>query len=213
MIPSGLQRRRHQYRAHGAHHTRRSALQGLLRALEAIEPETMNHSSRVRRFSLLLAETLGLDDRQLRQLSVAANFHDIGKIQVPSTILNKPEKLTDDEFRLVKEHPEHGVRILTPLIDDPAILNAVRTHHERVDGTCYPNGLKGYQIPLFARVIAIADSFDAMTSWRPYREAMNQPEALDEIRREAGTQFDPLLVEAFLEAVARNNAQETLALR
>jgi HD-GYP domain-containing protein (c-di-GMP phosphodiesterase class II) len=178
-----------------------SAIDSLVRTLEARDPYTTGHSLRVRRYSLRLARALRLDRQQRRQLSLAAKLHDIGKVGIPEVILNKPSRLTLDEFSLVREHPLIGERILSPIIRCPAILAAIRGHHERLDGTGYPDGLKGAQLPFLARIVAIVDCFDALTSCRAYRDALPVLEALEILRAGAGTQFDAELVRVFLDVV------------
>jgi putative two-component system response regulator len=178
-------------------HTFLSAIDSLVRTLEARDPYTSGHSMRVRRYVVRLGEALGLDARTRKQLSLAAKLHDIGKVGVPEVILNKPATLTADEYRTVCEHPVIGERILSPIIRNPAVLAAIRSHHERLDGTGYPDGLCGADIPVLARLITIADCFDALTSTRAYRAALPPTEALCVLRAGAGTQFDPEFVQAF----------------
>jgi putative nucleotidyltransferase with HDIG domain len=182
-------------------HTFFSAIDSLVRTLEARDPYTSGHSMRVRAYTLQLARALGLDRKSRRQISLAAKLHDIGKVGVPEVVLNKPDVLTAEEQELVRQHPVIGERILTPIIHSPAVLAAIRGHHERYDGDGYPDGLKGEQIPLLARVITVADCFDALTSSRAYRMALSEPEALDFLRRGAGRQFDPAIVPFFVETL------------
>jgi response regulator RpfG family c-di-GMP phosphodiesterase len=178
-----------------------AAIESLVRAIEERDTYTAGHSIRVRRFALQLAKALGLSRLQRKRLSLAAKLHDIGKIGIPEAILNKPDKLTAAEYAIVKEHPVKGERVLAPIIRNRAVLAAIRGHHERLDGTGYPDGLSGNQIPLLARIIAIADCFDALTTSRAYRSAMPVPQALDVLHRDAGTHFEPRFVEAFLEVM------------
>ncbi|HVS39863.1 MAG TPA: HD domain-containing phosphohydrolase [Gemmataceae bacterium] len=178
-----------------------SAIDSLVRTMEERDPYTAGHSLRVRCYSLRLADALGLGRQQRKQLSLAAKLHDIGKVGVPEAVLNKPDRLTDEEYGLVKEHPVIGERILTPIIRNPEVLAGIRGHHERLDGAGYPDGLSGRCVPLLARLIAIPDCFDALTTSRAYRSAMPLPKAVEMIRAGAGTQFDPQLTEAFLTAV------------
>jgi response regulator RpfG family c-di-GMP phosphodiesterase len=179
-----------------------SAIDSLVRTLEARDPYTTGHSLRVRRYSLRLARAIGLDRQQCHQLSLAAKLHDIGKVGIPEEILNKPARLTEEEFSLVREHPIIGERILSPTIRCPAILAAIRGHHERVDGTGYPDGLRAPKLPLLARIISIVDCFDALTTSRAYRDALPPFQALDILRAGAGTQFDPALVQTFVDVAA-----------
>jgi len=152
----------------------------------------------VRNLSLKLGRALGLERQQQKQLSLAAKLHDIGKFSIPEAILNKPGRLSASEYELVRGHPEIGEHILAPIIRNRAVLAAIRGHHERLDGGGYPDGLRGDQIPLLARIISIADCYDALTTSRAYRPARLEAEALDALRLGAGSQFDPVLIEAFL---------------
>jgi response regulator RpfG family c-di-GMP phosphodiesterase len=177
-----------------------SAIDSLIRTLEARDSYTSGHSLRVRRYALAIADRVGLSPRICKQLSLAAKLHDIGKVGLPEGILNKPGALTADEFALVKEHPVIGERILSPIIRNRDVLAAIRGHHERYDGGGYPDGLSGGRIPFLARLLSIADCFDALTSSRAYREALPFQAALQVIGDAAGTQFDPDLVNAFTSA-------------
>lgn len=176
-----------------------SAIDSLVRTLEARDAYTSGHSLRVRDYAMRLATALELGPRQRKQISLAAKLHDIGKLGLPETILNKEGPLTEAEAAAVQEHPEIGERILTPIIRSRAVLAAIRGHHERYDGSGYPDRLAGEEISLHARIIAIADCFDAVTSSRAYRQAIPHAEALEVIRAGAGTQFDPRLVPVFLD--------------
>jgi putative two-component system response regulator len=176
-----------------------SAIDSLVRTLEARDPYTSGHSMRVRTLALRLARVLKLDGRMRKRLSLAAKLHDIGKVGLPEAILNKPATLTEAEFAVVREHPVVGERILSPIIRDPVVLAAIRGHHERFDGFGYPDGLTGEQTPILARVIAVADSFDAMTSARAYRTAMPVATALEILAQESGRHFDPKLVTPFID--------------
>jgi response regulator RpfG family c-di-GMP phosphodiesterase len=178
-----------------------SAIDSMVRTMEARDPYTADHSLRVRRYALRLAAGLGLDRGQRRQLSLAAKLHDVGKIGVPEAILLKPAALTGEEYAAVQQHPVIGERVLTPIIRHPAVLAAIRSHHERLDGTGYPDGLRGEQIPVPARIIAIADTFDALTSSRAYRAALPAAAALEVLRAGSGTQFEPHFIDVFLEVV------------
>jgi len=180
-----------------------SAIDSLVRTMEERDPYTAGHSRRVRRHCLRLADALGLPDRQRRLLSLAAKLHDIGKVGVPEAVLNKPGPLTDAERRLVRDHPVIGERILAPIIRRPEVLGAVRSHHERLDGGGYPDGLAGDRVPLLARLIAVADCFDALTTSRAYRAALPAAEALEVLRADAGTHLDPHVVGAFLRVMSQ----------
>jgi len=172
-------------------------VKSLVFAIEAKDAYTRGHSERVNRYSMLMADRLGLDPKQQRALNWASILHDIGKIAIPSDILNKPEGLTDAEFDVIKGHPLRGYKILKPLDQLSASLPGIRHHHERIDGRGYPDGLQGGEIPLIARIIAVADTFDAMTSNRAYRRAMAPEKALAVIREVAGTQLDAEIVAVF----------------
>jgi response regulator RpfG family c-di-GMP phosphodiesterase len=176
-----------------------SAIDSLVRTMEERDPYTAGHSRRVRAYSLRLGRALGLDDRQMRELSLAAKMHDIGKVGVPEAILNKPGPLTPDETEAVRKHPIIGERILRSIVRNRAVLAAIRGHHERIDGTGYPDGLKGTRIPLLARVITVVDCYDALTSARAYRAPLSPAQALDELRAAAGAHFQPEFVRAFVE--------------
>ncbi|MBN2264704.1 MAG: response regulator, partial [Candidatus Aminicenantes bacterium] len=176
-----------------------STVKSLASAIDAKDEYTRHHSTRVTDFTLKIAAKMGLTDREMGELELAAVLHDVGKIAVPESILNKPGKLTDAEFELVKEHPVRGEAILSPVIELKEIGRIVRAHHERYDGRGYPDKLKGREIPLGARIMAIADTYDSITSERPYRKAASHRYAVKEIISCSGTQFDPEVVEHFLE--------------
>ena len=175
-----------------------ASIQSLAEALEVKDPYTRGHSVRVSHYSAAIARELGVDDEMLRQVELGGHVHDIGKIGVREEVLNKPGKLTDAEYEHIMTHPVVGWRILAPLLrETPVALNIVRSHHERFDGRGAPDGLVGTAIPLEARIAAAADSFDAMTSDRPYRpDGMSIDDAVQEIVRCSGTQFDPAVVRA-----------------
>ena len=179
-----------------------ASIQSLAEALEVKDPYTHGHSLRVSRYSAAIARALGLDADVVRQIELGGRVHDIGKIGVREAVLNKPGPLTDDEYRHIMTHPVVGWRILSPLLGDmPRALHIVRSHHERFDGRGIPDGLAGEEIPLEARITAVADTFDAMTSVRPYRPGVPLDATLAEIRRCSGSQFDPEVVAAFLALV------------
>ncbi len=175
----------------------------LVEALEAKDTYTRGHSERVARGALLLAREIGLDTAARRDLYYAAVFHDIGKIGMPDKILHSTDKLTDEEFVLVRRHPVVGARLLEKIPGLAGAIPGIRHHHENFDGTGYPDRLAGEAIPLFARIIALADTFDAMTTDRPYRPARQPLAAFEAIRADAGRRFDPRLVAAFLAAIER----------
>lgn len=174
-------------------------LKALARAIDAKSNWTGGHSERVTRLALKIASTMGLGWEELRVIERGGLLHDIGKIGTPRSILDKPGKLDEEEVRIMREHVNIGMRILEPIPGLGDALPIVSQHHERFDGTGYPNGLKGEQINLFARIFAVADSYDAMTSDRPYRSGMPAEKARAIVSQEAGKQFDPDVVAAFLE--------------
>jgi response regulator RpfG family c-di-GMP phosphodiesterase len=179
-----------------------ASLQSLADALEVKDAYTWGHSTRVSRYAMAIAAELHLSGTLLDQLELGSRLHDIGKIGVRESVLNKPGALTDAEYAHVMEHPVIGWRLLAPLLRDmPHALAVVRSHHERFDGEGTPDRLTGFAIPLEARITAVADSFDAMTSGRPYRDGMPVEDAVAELRRCAGTQFDPMCVAAFERAL------------
>ena len=141
---------------------------------------------------------MNLKDEELEEIETAGLLHDIGKIAIPKNILCKPGKLTDEEFSIMRTHPENSARLVSEITQLKGISSWVRSHHERYDGFGYPNGLKGEEIPLPARIIAIADTYDAMTSTRSYRTALSHQQAIEEIERCSGAQFDPVLAEKFI---------------
>jgi len=175
----------------------RSTLKALIKALEARDSETSGHSERVVSFSLRLGRELGLGGEQSRSLEFGSLLHDIGKIGVPDAILRKPAALTQEEWVRMREHPLHGQRILRGIEFLEGASRVVAQHHERWDGTGYPVGLKGEEIDLNARIFAVADAFDAITSDRVYRGCKSYECAAAELDRHAGAQFDPRVVEAF----------------
>jgi putative nucleotidyltransferase with HDIG domain len=177
-------------------------VQMLARALEAKDAYTRGHSIRVSRYAVATAERLGFGEGQLDSIRLGGELHDIGKIGTREAVLHKAGSLTADEFRQITEHPVLGERMLSPLAhESPAVLWIVRSHHERLDGHGFPDGLRGETIPIEARIVAVADTFDAITTRRPYRESRTPEEAVLELRRVAGTQLDPEAVEAFVAAV------------
>jgi putative nucleotidyltransferase with HDIG domain len=173
-------------------------LEALVTALDARECETGNHSQRVVRTTLAIADRMGIDGEEREHIARGALLHDIGKIGVPDHVLLKPGKLTEDEWVDMKKHPEIGARILSGINFLEPAAEIVLAHQERWDGDGYPRGLKGDEIPVGARIFAVADALDAITSDRPYRRGRSLAYARDEIRRHAGTQFDPMVVEHFL---------------
>lgn len=172
-------------------------LRRLADQLEASDPYTSGHSRRVARYSTLVGSEIGMSGGELRRLRTAAMLHDVGKIAVPVGILRKPAALADWEFELIKDHATEGARLIESVVGDIDLAAIVRHHHERLDGSGYPDGLAADRIPLGARVIAVADTFDAICSRRPYRPARSFQAALDALAAAAGTQLDPLIVRGF----------------
>jgi putative nucleotidyltransferase with HDIG domain len=193
----GLSDARHPRRPLPADGARRvKALERLATALEAGDPYTHGHSRRVARHATAIAKRLGLPGAEVTRIRTAAALHDVGKIDTPKGILHKASRLSDEEFEVIKRHPVRGAEMVQSLAD-PELVGIVRHHHERLDGNGYPSGLCGEGIPLGARIIAVADTFDAMTSSRPYRSARPHKVVLETLRREAGTQLDSRVVQAF----------------
>jgi len=173
----------------------------LVQALEAKDAYTSGHSSRVSQYGARTAGRLGVTDETLEHIRLGGELHDIGKIGTREFILNKPGPLTPEEFQHIMEHSALGEKILAPFMSQsPAVLRIVRSHHERIDGSGFPDGLRGDQIPLEARIIAVVDAFDAMTTNRAYRPQLPVSRAVEELRRCAGVHFDAEVVEAFIGA-------------
>jgi putative nucleotidyltransferase with HDIG domain len=173
-------------------------LHSLTSAVDAKDAYTCGHSERVALISRHLAQEIKLPDSEVEQIYMAGLLHDVGKIGVPESVLQKTGRLTPEEFEQMKKHPQIGARILADVKQVKMLIPGVLHHHERYDGKGYPAGLAGEQIPLMGRIICLADCFDAMTSNRTYRKALPLEVAMSEIRRCSGTQFDPFLAEAFM---------------
>ena len=186
-----------------------AGIQALADALEVKDAYTRGHSVRVSQYSSAIARTLNLDAEMVRQIELGGHVHDIGKIGVKEEVLNKPARLTPDEYQHIMTHPVVGWRILAPLlVDAPIALNVVRSHHERVDGKGVPDGMRGDQIPIEARIVAVADALDAMTSGRPYRSSEKSfDQAMRELEENCDTQFDRRVVEAAIEAAKLGRLQ------
>ncbi|MCF0129594.1 MAG: HD-GYP domain-containing protein [Pseudobutyrivibrio sp.] len=170
----------------------------LINAIDAKDQYTHGHSERVARYSLMLADKMKLEPEKLDNIYIAALLHDIGKIGVSDTIINKDGKLTADEYDNIKQHPVLGSQILTNISEMPVAVIGAKYHHERYDGTGYPEGLKGEEIPLEARIISVADAYDAMTSNRSYRNSMTQEKVREQLVNGRGRQFDPEIVDQML---------------
>lgn len=176
---------------------RAERLRALSAALEASDPYTHGHSRRVARHSATIATRLRLSDEQVAKIRTAAAVHDVGKVNTPAAVLRKDGRLTDEEFAVVKRHSADGAKMVVTL-EDPELTRSVLHHHERLDGTGYPAGLSGEEIPIGARIIAVADTFDAITSTRPYRRARTHREALAVLAADSGSRLDPTAVRAFV---------------
>lgn len=163
----------------------------IVSALDAKDPYTAGHSERVSDMALALSELLELDQDEIEKIHIAAHLHDIGKIGVPDAVLHKPEKLSGEEWEAMKKHPKTGADILSKSRHLNELKDIVLYHHERFDGKGYPHGLKGEEIPMGARIIAICDSIDAMTSVRGYRKAYSLKECYEEIKKNLGVMYDP----------------------
>ena len=191
-------------------------IKSIASALDAKDPYTHGHSMRVTLYSIILAKELNIKSNELEMIETAGLLHDIGKIAIPSAILCKPGKLTDDEFTIMKSHPVNSERLIASIKKLHEISPGVKHHHERWDGRGYPDHLAGEDIPYSARIIAIADTYDAMTSTRSYRKALPHEIAIEEIKKCAGTQFDPQLAQKFVEIekiihAAKDNPEEYYA--
>jgi putative nucleotidyltransferase with HDIG domain len=171
-------------------------------AIEARDPYTRGHSTRVTELAEAVARAMGWSEERIASVRLGGPLHDIGKLAVSQDVLHKEGELDDAELAEIREHPKTGARLLLRVAALRAAIPYVLYHHERWDGRGYPSGKAGEEIPLEARVLAIADAFDAMTSDRPYRRALTRAEALAEVERCAGTQFDPRIAEVFLELFA-----------
>jgi HD-GYP domain-containing protein (c-di-GMP phosphodiesterase class II) len=173
----------------------------LAAAIDEKDPYTRGHSDRVARYSLLIGRQLSLSPEDLDRLRISALLHDVGKIGVDDRVLKKPGSLTPEEFEIMKQHPIKGANIMRPVAQLKDMLPGIELHHEHVDGHGYPHGLKGDDIPLMARIIAVADTLDAMTTHRPYQSAMELEEALQLIRKKSGTKFDVAVADALDQVV------------
>lgn len=185
------------------------SIEVLRRTVEVKDVYTRGHSDRVSEYSLLIGKKLNLPPEQMKTLKIGALFHDIGKIGIPDAILLKTDKLTDDEYSEIKNHPAIGAHILSNASIFADIIPIVKHHHERYDGKGYPARLAGENIPYLARIVAVADTFDAMTSRRSYRQALDFDYTTNEIERCKGTQFDPAIADVFLEILRTNQDKIT----
>lgn len=184
----------------------------LTSAVEAKDPYTSGHSMRVATYSKMIAERMGMNETEIKCIYYAALMHDVGKIGIPLTIIGKPKSLTKEEYAVIKKHTVIGASITHPITAMPMIEQGAHWHHERFDGKGYPDGLKGNEIPLVARIICVADAYDAMTTNRSYRGALNESSAKEEIRNGLGTQFDPAIGKIMLEILAQKDSIQTAEL-
>ena len=175
-------------------------IRALAEAIDEKDPYTRGHSERVNRYAVILAKQLGLGRKEMREVHISSLFHDIGKIGIEDKILRKPAMLTDQEYAVMKQHPEKGAQMLSKIAAMRDIIPGIRFHHERWDGTGYPKSLKGEQIPIAARIVAVADAFDAMTTNRPYQKAMTFETALQRLMELSDRVYDRKVVAAFTEA-------------
>ena len=178
------------------------SIQTVRYTVEAKDTYTRGHSDRVSEYSVLIGQKLGLSEDDIKRLRIGGLFHDVGKIGVPDSILQKEGKLTDDEYSQIKDHPTIGAHILSPASIFQDIIPIVKHHHERYDGKGYPSQLKGEDIPYLARITAVADSFDAMTSRRTYRDSLPIDVVIEEFKNNKGTQFDPEITDVFLDILS-----------
>jgi putative nucleotidyltransferase with HDIG domain len=176
-------------------------------ALDAKSPWTMGHSERVSSLSLAIAKEMQFNEDDMEMLKIGSLLHDIGKLGTYDIILEKTEPLTEKEWELIKMHPVKGADILNPVGQLRKVIPIIKYHHERFDGTGYPEGLKDQDIPLSARILCVADTFDALIADRPYKRAMEREQACAYVKQEAGTHFDPDVVKAFLRVFDTSNSQ------
>ena len=178
-----------------------NVVRALAAAIDAKDEYTKGHSSRVALYSKMIAKRFGFNEDDQNEIYMVGLLHDVGKIGVPDEVINKTSKLTEEEFELIKKHPVIGNDILRTIKGREKLCAGARSHHERYDGKGYPDGLSGMDIPEEARIIAVADAYDAMTSRRSYREALPQEKVREEIEKGIGTQFDPDFAEVMIEMI------------
>jgi len=178
-----------------------NTIKALVNAVEAKDSWTKDHSENVTNYSLKIADFLGLSDSQKEIIRYAGVLHDIGKIVISSTITDKPDSLSKEEWEVIREHPLIGQRILDPIDFLEPVKICIQTHHERCDGSGYPFGLKAHEIPLETRILSVADAYDAMVHSRPYREALTIQDAVTELKRSSGAQFDPAVVDGLVRII------------
>lgn len=182
-------------------------IQSLVRIVEAKDPYTRGHSERVAEYAAQVAARMGFGIEQVEMIKETAMIHDIGKLGIQDSILNKKEKLTEEEWEIIRRHPLIGEEIIKPVSLNQEILTTVRNHHERFDGTGYPDSLKGDNIHMFAQILSVVDAYDAMVSSRAYRQAMSRVDAIEELRKHRGTQFNPLIIDIFIQIVREEDSE------
>jgi len=182
-----------------------NSIRMLAAAIDAKDPYTRGHSERVARYSIAIGKNLHLPEKEMRNLRISSLLHDVGKIGIDDRILRKPGALSDDEFEVMKQHPVKGAAIMSGVGQLADCIAGMKYHHEKWSGGGYPDGLQGDTIPMQARIVAIADTFDAMTTNRPYQKAMEINYVVDKIKSFASTRFDPKVVDAFVQAVKRGD--------
>jgi len=193
--------------AHENHLLFINSVRMLAAAIDAKDPYTRGHSERVARYSIAIGKNLNLPEKEMRNLRISALLHDVGKIGIDDRILRKPGALSDEEFEFMKQHPAKGAAIMSGVAQLIDIIPGMKYHHEKWSGGGYPDGLEGEQIPMQARIVAIADTFDAMTTNRPYQKAMELSYVVEKIKSFGGSRFDPRVVDAFVNAVKRGDIQ------
>jgi HD-GYP domain-containing protein (c-di-GMP phosphodiesterase class II) len=191
---------------------RNTIINTLLATLYEKSTETEEHAKRLKSFCHSMGRNLGLSSKDMDDLSLLAILHDIGKVAINQNILQKPSSLTPEEWDEMKRHPEIGYRIAQTTPELAVVADFILSHHERWDGKGYPRGIKGVEIPLVCRILAVADSYDAMTNDRIYRKAMSHEKAVEELKSNAGTQFDPSVVDLFIDIIHSPPACDTVAL-
>lgn len=177
------------------------AMESLVRLLEAKDAYTRGHSSRVAKYTEKIALKMNFPQEEVESLRKIAKVHDIGKLGIPKSILNKKEKLTEEDWKTIQEHPGIGEKILRPVVFNEEMLAIVRGHHERYDGKGYPDGIKGDDITISSQIVSVADTYDAMTSTRAYRLSLSKEEAIEELKKNSGIQFNSRIIEAFLKVL------------
>ncbi|HRU40129.1 MAG TPA: HD-GYP domain-containing protein, partial [Candidatus Goldiibacteriota bacterium] len=182
-----------------------SIIKALAATVDAKDHYTLGHSQKVSEYSVIVAEEMGLNERDTEIIKYAGLLHDIGKIALPDDIIKKPSKLSDQEFVVVQKHPTIGARIIKEIETLSGMVPIVLHHHERFDGRGYPDGLKGEDIPLGARIVHVTDAYDTMVSARAYRDMLPPELAVSELRKNAGAQFDPKIVEIFIASLKKRS--------